>query len=141
VPVDYVSSVLLTIAQDNRNLGRAYHLVPPDHTQSVDLDSFFELLTVIGHSLQKLPYSEWVSQLEMDPELADNPLMPLLPMLSEKVYENLTRWEVYENMPIYDASHTQAALAAVNSRLKPAPMDSRLLSLYLKYWEKSGDFT
>lgn len=141
VPVDYVSSVLLTIAQDNRNLGRAYHLVPPDHTQSVDLDSFFELLTVIGHSLQKLPYSEWVSQLEMDPELADNPLMPLLPMLSEKVYENLTRWEVYENMPIYDASHTQTALAAVNSRLKPAPMNSRLLSLYLKYWEKSGDFT
>lgn len=141
VPVDYVSSALLTIALDNRNLGQAYHLVPPDHTKSVELDSFFELLSSVGYSLQKLPYSDWVNRLDSDPELADNPLMPLLPMLSEKVYKNLTRWEVYENMPIYDASHTQAALAATNSHLKPRPMDSELLSLYLSYWEKTGAFT
>ncbi len=138
VPVDYVSAALLTIAQDNKNLGRAYHLVPPDPTRSVDLDTFFELLSAMGYSLQKLPYTEWVKRLDNDPGLADNPLMPLLPMLSEKVYKNLTRWEVYENMPTFDARHTQAALAAAHSELKPAPMDSDLLSLYMRSWKANG---
>ncbi|MFC6340281.1 thioester reductase domain-containing protein [Pseudomonas karstica] len=138
ISVDYVSSALLTIAKDNKNLGQAYHLVPPDHTQSIDLDKFFELLCGSGYSLQKLPYLEWVKRLDADPDLQDNPLMPLLPMLSERVYQNLTRWEVYENMPAYDASNVKSALAAANSDLRPAPMDSNQLSLHLNFLKKNG---
>lgn len=55
VPVDYVSTALLTIAKDNNNLGQAYHLVPPNHTQSINLDQFFALLCESGYPLQKCP--------------------------------------------------------------------------------------
>ncbi|KAG4067370.1 hypothetical protein HA402_013154 [Bradysia odoriphaga] len=136
IPVDYVSAALLTIAKDNTNLGQAYHLVPPDHAQSIDLDQFFELICKSGYRLQKLPYSEWITRLEADPELYDNPLMPLLPMLSETVYQKQTRWEVYENMPAYDASNAQTALAAANSHLKFTPMDKHLLLLHLDFWRR-----
>ncbi len=138
IPVDYVSAALLTIAKDNNNLGKAYHLVPPDHAQSIDLDQFFELIRDSGYRMKKLPYSEWITRLNADPKLWDNPLMPLLPMLSETVYQQQTRWEVYENMPAYDASNTQAALTAANSQLKFTPMDKKQLLLHLNFWEKNG---
>ncbi|HHQ6578805.1 TPA: non-ribosomal peptide synthetase [Serratia fonticola] len=138
IPVDYVSAALLTIAKDNNNLGKAYHLVPPDHTQSIDLDQFFELICKSGYRLQKAPYSEWIAKLVTDPRLYENPLMPLLPMLSETVYQKQTRWEVYENMPAYDASNAQAALAAANSHLKFTPMDKHLLLLHLDFWRRNG---
>ncbi|CAI2415503.1 Linear gramicidin synthase subunit D [Serratia fonticola] len=138
IPVDYVSAALLTIAKDNNNLGQAYHLVPPNHAQSIDLDQFFDLICKSGYRLQKLPYSEWITRLDADPELYDNPLMPLLPMLSETVYQKQTRWEVYENMPAYDASNTQAALAAANCHLKFTPMDKHLLLLHLDFWRRNG---
>ncbi|HEI8868292.1 TPA: amino acid adenylation domain-containing protein [Serratia odorifera] len=138
IPVDYVSAALLTIAKDNNNLGQAYHLVPPDHDQSIDLDQFFELICESGYRLKKLPYSKWITRLNTDPKLYDNPLMPLLPMLSETVYQKQTRWEVYENMPAYDASNTQAALTAANSQLKFTPMDKNQLLLHLDFWQKNG---
>ncbi|WP_300002844.1 amino acid adenylation domain-containing protein [uncultured Cedecea sp.] len=138
IPVDYVSAVLLTIAKNNDNLGQAYHLVPPDHAQSIDLNQFFELICENGYPLKKLPYSEWITQLDADPRLHDNPLMPLLPMLSEAIYQKQTRWEVYENMPAYDATNTQVALAAANSQLKFTPMDKNQLLLHLDFLQKNG---
>lgn len=64
--------------------------------------------------------------------------MPLLPMLSEKVYQQLTRWQVYENMPAYDSSHTQSALSAANSQLKFSPMNKQLLMRYIHVWQQQG---
>lgn len=138
IPVDYVSAVLLTIAKNKNNLGQAYHLVPPDHTQSIDLDQFFELICESGYQLEKMAYSEWIAKLDADPRLYDNPLMPLLPMLSEKVYRNQTRWEVYENMPAYDATNTQIALAASHSQLKFTPMGKAQLQLHLDFLKING---
>jgi amino acid adenylation domain-containing protein/thioester reductase-like protein len=138
IPVDYVSAALMIIARDERNLGQAYHLVPPDHNQSIDLEHFFELLPQAGYPLQKLPYAQWIARLEADPNLDQNPLMPLLPMLAEAVYQHKTRWEVYENMPAYDASNTLAALAAAGQPLVFTPMDIHLLTRHLKYWQACG---
>lgn len=138
IPVDYVSAALLTIARDNNNLGKAYHLVPPDPEQSIDLNRFFGLLSESGYPLKKLPYREWITKLSHDPDLYNNPLMPLLPMLSETVYQTQTRWEVYENMPVYDAENVRKALTIANSQLKFTQLDKNLLSLYLNFWQKNG---
>ncbi|AYA40776.1 amino acid adenylation domain-containing protein [Xenorhabdus nematophila] len=136
VSVDYVSSALLTIAADMRNLGQAYHLVPPDReTQSVDINEFFRLLDECSrHSLMSLPYSEWLSRLTTDPHLDNNALLPLLPMLSERVYQKLTRWEVNENMPIFDTKNTASALANTTNPVHFTPMGKELLSKYLNYY-------
>lgn len=138
IPVDYVSRALLIIARDNRNLGQAYHLVPPDHRQSIDLDQFFLLLSECGYPLQKLSYDEWIKRLEADPRLMENPLMPLLPMLAETVYQKQTRWQVYENMPEYDTSNTMTALLAANSPLKFTPMNKTQLRLHLNFLQQGG---
>ena len=67
----------------------------------------------------------------------DNPLCSLLPMLFERVYrDELTRWELYEDMPTYDTSNTNAALAGSGVRF--AAMDRTLIARYLRYWIATG---
>jgi amino acid adenylation domain-containing protein/thioester reductase-like protein len=137
VPVDYVSAALLDIASDNANLTRAYHLVPPGTAVPVDLGGFFKLLIDCGYSLDELTYQQWVQRLADDSRLKDNPLMPLVPMLVEPVYGPLTRWEVYEGMPVYDTSNTERALAMSNG-VAYTPFDRVLLRRYLDYWTAIG---
>ncbi|CAM3186103.1 putative Nonribosomal peptide synthase (NRPS) [Xenorhabdus nematophila ATCC 19061] len=136
VPVDYVSQALLNISCDNCNLGKSYHLVSPDSKQSIDLNTFFSLFNQCGYHLKGMRYSEWLKELETNQNLTDNPLTPLLPMLSEKIYRELTRWEVYKNMPAYDAKNTESALQ--ETPITYTPMDSDLLERYLAYWKHIG---
>jgi amino acid adenylation domain-containing protein/thioester reductase-like protein len=139
VPVDYVSEALLRIASDNDNLSRAYHLVPPqsEGDPTLELGGFFELLGQCGFPLEAVPYPQWVRRLADSDELKQNPLMPLVPMLMEPVYGELTRWEVYEGMPIYDSFNTKRALAAYGGNNFPH-VDSVLLRRYLDYWTQIG---
>ncbi|PHM37898.1 non-ribosomal peptide synthetase [Xenorhabdus innexi] len=136
VPVDYVSQSLLNISIDNKKLGKAYHLVSPDRKQSMDLDPFFALLRQHGYQLEGMHYSEWLKKLETDNEIMDNPLMPLLPMLSEKAYGELSRLEMYKDMPAYDAKNTESALK--ETPIRYTPMDDNLLECYLTYWKRIG---
>jgi len=139
VPVDYVSAALLHISRNHANLAKAYHLVPPDPEQSVDFNAFFELLNQCGYPLQPLSYTEWLARLEAD-QSAENPLTPLLPMLSEAVYRQKTRWELYENMPVYDARNMK--LATEEMSFPPfIPMNHPLLMRYLNYWRATGILT
>ncbi len=137
VPVDYVSEALLRIASDNDNLSRAYHLVPPQSDSSVELMGFFELLGQCGFPLETVPYPQWVRRLAESNQLERNPLMALVPMLMEPVYGELTRWEVYEGMPIYDSFNTKRALAAYGGNNFPH-FDRVLLQRYLDYWTHIG---
>ncbi|MGL5385982.1 MAG: amino acid adenylation domain-containing protein [Enterobacterales bacterium] len=141
IPVDYVSRALLNLALGENNLGKAFHLVPPDSTQSTDLDSFFELINLNGFNLQPVSYPEWISRLENDENLASNPLMPLVPMLSEAVYGELTRWQVYENMPTYDAQNAQNGQMKSQHPLSFSVMEVSLLGRYLDYWRRTGYLT
>lgn len=137
VTVDYVSAALINIAMDNQRLGHIYHLIPPDHKQSISLNAFFALFGSCGYSMIPLPYPQWVQRLYDDPEIDANPLMPLLPMLSQVVYEQLTIWEVFKDIPRYDASQTQVALSG-----KPTPVfiptDAALLTRYLDHMKSIG---
>lgn len=136
IPVNYVSAALIHISRDNINLAKAFHLVPPDPSQSVDFNAFFELINQCGYPLQPLSYTEWLARLETD-QSADNPLTPLLPMLSEVVWRQKTRWELYENMPVYDARNMRLALENMTSPLF-SPMNRQLLMRYLDYWRTTG---
>lgn len=138
IPVNYVSRALLNLALGENNLGKAYHLVPPDSAQSTDLDAFFELINLNGFNLQPVSYPEWISRLENDENLASNPLMPLVPMLSEAVYGELTRWQVYENMPAYDSQNAQNGQMKNHHPLSFSLMEAGLLGRYIDYWRRTG---
>lgn len=131
VMVDYVSAALLAIAGDTANLGTAYNLVPLADRQSPDLMGLFALLNDAGFALRELPYRDWVERLENVPHLDDNPLLPLLPMLSETVYGSLTRWEVYRHMPVYRTDNVRRVLAG---RIACPVLDIDLLKRHLRSW-------
>lgn len=137
VPVDYVSRSILHIAGQPGTHGRAYHLVPPDPEQSTGLNDFFALISELGYPLSRCSYRRWIERTIQDSRERDNPLCPLLPMLFERVYrDELTRWELYEDMPSYDASNTRRALAG--SGIRFSPMDRALVARYLRHWINTG---
>lgn len=134
IPVDYASAAMINLASDNKRLNNTYHLIPPSDEESISFIEFFELFDQCGYSLQPLPYKQWLQRLYEDPALDDNPLMPLLPMLSEVVYEGLTLWEVFQNIPRYDAQKTQMILTEAGGP-QYTPTTAALLSRYLSFME------
>ncbi len=137
VPVDFVSAALLCIATDAPARGRAYHLVPPQPRESVDLNDFFKLLAQCGYPLEVVSYADWVQRLLHDPEVASNALCPLIPMLFERVYRNVaSRWELYEHMPAFTSARTSEILAG--NGIEYPRMDRALLRKYLDYWLRTG---
>ena len=139
VPVDYVSQGIIAIGAREDTNGRAFHLVPPDPARSMDLNDFHDLLRECGYPLETLPYARWVERLMNECRVRDNPLCSLIPMLCDRVHQERTRWELYEGMPIYDASGAIAALHG--SGIEHVYMDRALLEKYLSYWVRTAQLT
>ncbi|KKZ61512.1 hypothetical protein EMCG_00591 [[Emmonsia] crescens] len=132
VPVDYVCSAILHISSSNKNLGKGYHIVP-HALKYVSVNDTFELIArCANQNMEALPYSEWVEKLACKPT---SRLKPLQPMLEQKYYKGLTRWEMYENMPIYSTENTDRALKDYPGGLPCPPLDEQLVRLYLAQWE------
>ncbi|KAI9373561.1 hypothetical protein BJX61DRAFT_552158 [Aspergillus egyptiacus] len=139
VPVNYVNSAILHIAASPENLGHAFHIVPPTKDANIDMDASMELLNDQSDSdstgtgtriVESLPYSEWIDRLSSS---TPRSLQPLLPMLAEKVQGGLTRWELYENMPLYRTDNTTRALQDYPGGLEFRPLDSSLMNKYVDY--------
>lgn len=137
VPVDFVAKAISEICRNPSNFGKAYHLKPPPE-ESVDLDEFFaEINETLGYSIEKVSYNEWVRQLNQTTiQTRDNALTPFIPLLSEEKYNGKAVWELYENMPIYDSTNTQNALA--ESGLTCPIMDKKLMRTYFDYMQRIG---
>lgn len=131
VPVDYVNSAILHIAASQSSLGQAYHIVPPSRKVSIDMDATMDLISESSDSpVRGVPYAEWIDLLAANPP---ERLQPLQPMLAEKVQGSLTRWELYENMPIYETMNTVNALADYPGGLEFPVLGKALMKKYLDY--------
>lgn len=136
IPVDFASQAIVHLSRQKASIGKAFHLVPI-RSQSIDLVDFFELICSAGYPLKKLTYSKWKEELiSQTRHSQENALFPLLPMLTEQVYENLTVWELYEKMPSFDCRNTLDGL--VGTSIVCPPMDAQLLDIYLSYFMRSG---
>ncbi|KAJ6119519.1 NRPS-like enzyme [Penicillium sp. IBT 18751x] len=142
VPVDYVNAIILQVAKlssspsmTSQLLGHAYHIVPPSPDVSIDMDDTMEL---VGQATDTGPiigvgYQDWIEKLATAPPL---PLQPLQPMLAEIVYKGMTRWELYENMPIYDQTNVEQALAMTAPQFPT--MDGTLMAKYMHHLKMSA---
>lgn len=131
VPVDYVCAVMRHISASPESVGRAYHIVPPSREASIDMIDFMELVGQVGcASMQGVSYAEWIERL-----IAVSPqrLFPLQPMLTEKVHDGRTRWELYERMPVYESTNTNRALADYPGGLDFPMLGSSLMKKYLAF--------
>ncbi|KIA75706.1 NRPS-like enzyme [Aspergillus ustus] len=131
VPVDFVVNALLHISRSRESLGHAFNLVHPHKGSAIDICTGFDLLNRVSpYSMRGTAYPEWVQSLSMRPE---DPLYPLVPMLREKVLDDRTRWEVYEDMAEYGRSSLHSALSAAPDILDCSSMD-QLFERCLKSW-------
>ncbi|TGJ64911.1 putative NRPS-like protein biosynthetic cluster [Orbilia oligospora] len=138
IPVDHCIRDILHISSSNANLGKAYAIVPLNPSESIGWNSTFKLLNRCGNfKLKGLPFSDWLtSQL---PETWDKRLLPLMPLLTEKVYKGKNRWEVYEDMAEYKTDNTKYALKDSMNPEGCSPLTKGLLTLYLKGWFEQTD--
>ncbi|KAJ8066698.1 hypothetical protein OCU04_005737 [Sclerotinia nivalis] len=133
IPVDFVTNSILHISSFAGNIGHAYNLVP-ERRESLDLISTLRLLGQYGgYNLQGISYKEWVDKVRQNQ--ADS-MHPFLPLLEENVYQDLTLWELYRDLAVYDTANTQSSLQALSQPTKPPPLDGNLIMLYLKMWTK-----
>ncbi|AKT42958.1 amino acid adenylation domain-containing protein [Chondromyces crocatus] len=135
-PVDYVSAALTHISLDRSTLGGVYHLVPTPN-EDIKLNRFFDLVIGSGYKLERVSYGTWVSRLLRASETAsDNALFPLLPLLSEPVHGELTRWELCVRMPPFDDANTRRALSGTGIVCRP--LDRALFEVYLSRMHRTG---
>ncbi|KAL5359102.1 hypothetical protein BJX96DRAFT_183561 [Aspergillus floccosus] len=137
VTVDYVTSAILHIASDMGNLGRAYHIVPPDRLQSINYNQLHSMLQDLGYHVEKIDYQDWVDKVRESPGTA---LEAMMPLLEESVYEGMTRLETSKNTPIYDPRNTSIALRD-SPGVKYVALNSNLLQQFIQNWLDQGDFT
>lgn len=137
IAVDYVSQTLLNIAQ-SLQYGNSFNFVPLNNNESISLLQLHQYLIDFGYDLELVDYSKWVSTLEASYHLQDNPLLPLIPMLKEPVYGDLTRWEVYENMPVYKTDNVKKYLG-INAN--SPTLNWAIIQKYLNYWTETKFIT
>lgn len=132
VPVDYVNATILHIASStSSSLGHAYHIVPPSRNSSIDMNETMDLVgSASGSTIKGVPYQEWIDILA---EKSPARLQPLQPMLAEKAHQGLTRWELYENMPVYDTTNTDRMLDTLEGGLEFPVLDRGLMDKYVSY--------
>ncbi|BAY79067.1 amino acid adenylation domain-containing protein (plasmid) [Nostoc linckia NIES-25] len=137
IPVDYASRAIVHLSKKQESLGKAFHIVPPPD-YNLGIIELFDFICSYGYQLKKLPYTQWKDELIANfRDSQENVLHPLLPMMSEKVYQNvLTIMELYQNIVDYDYQNTLNGLA--DSGIVCPPMDAKLLDKYFSYFISSG---
>jgi len=137
LPVDYATKAIVHLSKKQESLGKTFHIVPPPD-QNISIIELFEFICSYGYQLKKLPYTQWKDELIANfRDSQENVLHPLLPMMSEKVYQNsLTIMELYQNTVDYDYQNTLDGLA--DSAIVCPPMDAKLLDKYFSYFISSG---
>lgn len=137
VTVDYVTSAILHIASNIENLGRAYHIVPPDRSQSVDYNGIHQMLRDLNYPVEKIEYREWVEKIRHSPGTA---LEAMMPLLEEPVYEGMTRLQTSRDTPVYDSTNTANALKD-RPDIKYTALHADLLQRFIRNWVKRWDMT
>ncbi|KIK54910.1 hypothetical protein GYMLUDRAFT_176445 [Collybiopsis luxurians FD-317 M1] len=137
LPVDYAASSILAISLSDRNLGRVFHIAPDNAlTSSMDMiDLFQEIERIIDIHLVGVPYDEWLSRLERFGNTAILRMAPLMPVLTEKVYHDKSRWEVHEFMSKFLTDNTREALiaAGLEEVVHRSAVDRNILARYLSF--------
>ncbi|KAF5379552.1 hypothetical protein D9757_009279 [Collybiopsis confluens] len=142
LPVDYAVTAILAISSSTRNLGRIFHITPDYESTSLDmLDVFREIQSLLDIPLVGLPYHQWLAQLQLRGMAKDLRTAPLMPMLTEKVYGDKTRWEIYEFMAKFRTDNTREALIAaqLGELIGKSAMDRNTLARYLAFIQQNGE--
>ncbi|MCY0998088.1 amino acid adenylation domain-containing protein [Myxococcus sp. MISCRS1] len=124
--VDYMTSAIAVIARDPKGLGKKFHVAPaPEH--DLTLLEFFERVgKSLGRPLPVVPFKEWVSLWDTDPEA---PIFPLLSIFRDPLSGGQAMVELYQDNYVWDCTHVRQHLAG--SGIQEPTFTPELLGFYL----------
>lgn len=131
VTPDFTSAAIIHIASNPTNYGHAFHIVPQTREEDLDLDTIWTTLGKIGYPCSAIAFKDWIELMCTNTNMLDNPLFSLLPTLQEPVHNGRSRWELYENMAVYDFTNCRAALADMKYEHKSG-IDHEFLVNYMR---------
>ncbi len=132
VPVNYVSQAIVALSRLTASQGQAFHLSQPTPTRVNDI---LEWVKTSGYQLQAVEYQAWLAALAHARSNGQtNILTPSLELLPEP--GTATSADIQLPLVIPETRQTLAALAGTG--IACAPVDARLLHVYLASMLRSG---
>lgn len=128
--VDWASAAIFALAKRNDQLNKIFHLCRPDVKKFPSIIDYFHMLSYHGYHLKGIEFRDWVDILLRETmQVPSHPMLPLMPMMSEIVKDDQTRWEVYKGMPAVHCSNTTAGLEGTG--IEFTAFDDPLMEKYL----------
>jgi len=133
VPVDYLSQAIVHLSTQATSAGKAYNFANP---HAIDWPQLIDWLNDYGYSLEKIPYTDWLSLIKAKITPAcDNALAPYFSFLTERSLEYpMTIPEIY--FRTHRLQFENENLLAEMSCSFPSVVS--LLPLYFSYFTDSG---
>jgi hypothetical protein len=128
VPVDYLSRAIVQLSQREGTLGQAFHFINDD---PIPWRHLFNIIRGLGYEVEQMDYPAWRRELKQ--QIEQNPDQEFLKLIHGLLYapNNL-----FFDRPRFDMSNLRTGLAG-SSVICP-PIDERLVSTYLSYFQQVG---
>ncbi|MEU1815979.1 thioester reductase domain-containing protein [Streptomyces roseifaciens] len=126
VPVDYVSSAIVTVSREAARTGGTYHLYNPS---ALSFTQFAGHLRSFGYSLDELDWRTWQERVTSDP---DNAMTPLLEAFEVMVSDSGSFY------PPFDTSDTEEALRGTG--VECPELSGELFGKYVDFFVEEGWF-
>lgn len=126
-PVDYVSSAIVYLANQENSLGKAFHLINPQPTLN---NYLFNCVQKMGYDLKLVDFETWRSNLIKQCKI--NPDQALAAVLDNFSDQNLALSGVVE----LDSQNTLIGLK--NTNFNFPPIDQEILTRYFEFFHQTG---
>ncbi|MEM9090696.1 MAG: thioester reductase domain-containing protein, partial [Cyanobacteria bacterium P01_F01_bin.53] len=127
LPVDYAAKAIVYLSQQPETIGKAFHLIHPNHASS---NLLFDACQAAGYTIQRVPYATWYQKLQNiaqgDP---NHPLYPLVALFSSR--QNATN-EPAQTPPEIPFDTTQTYTYLKDAPFDLPPLDQTLFNTYVK---------
>ena len=126
-PVDYVSTAIVHLSNQQESLGQIFHLINP---QPVPWDDVVNWIQSFNYPLRKIPYDKWRVELIQYSKSQENAFAPLMSFF-------MTESNPSEMGPQhFSCENTLAGLEGTS--IKCPPVDAALLHTYFSYFIRGG---
>ncbi|MDJ0732572.1 MAG: amino acid adenylation domain-containing protein [Nostocaceae cyanobacterium] len=131
VPVDYISQAIVHLSQQEKSLGKTFHLV---HPQTLHSDRIIDHIRFLGYAIEQIYYDQWREKLlNITQGSLEHPLYSLVPFFPARQAEEEN---YYSGFLQFDNQNVINGL--VNTSINCPPVDNQLLNVYFSYLMEQG---
>lgn len=131
VPVDYVSKAIVHLSQQEKSLGKTFHLV---HPQTLHSNTLIDHIRSLGYAIEQISYDQWRDKLlNITQGSLTHPLYSLVPFFPARQAQ-----EENSTSGFLQLDNQNVTNGLVNTSLHCPPIDEQLLSVYFSHLIKQG---